>query len=1050
MFGVTVPPARQRDPELAFNYEGLHFIELQEVGSKFPAHSWGGYSQNYEDAERVYSANDLQIHPGKAWGVVGIDDVDHGTVSLLVFDLDIHKAPADFDPDDVTIEGDVPIVRSQNGGLHTYFMVHEPPGAGSESDFQMTADLGWGIDIRGSYVSHHVVAPAEIPGIDGDYELVNDARIPGVFDPADAATRIQYNGEPLLEYDRDTGVADFEFDRPSEPPMEMPSCYHAGLELRKAAPDDYPNTHKVNVLTALCGLAAGYSTDEVAEHFCGEWAPTDGDVDLSDVGETEYQVAHLAEKLDSGTYSPPALSTLQEWGILDETDGCNCTIEYHNSDSTGLGADVDDVEDVAVLPGTPQQRAASNVWDWRAAGADNDDTDPLTAARERTQHILECALNTYDERVLVEALPTLGKSSGVIRAAAETDEPITVLTGRGRKEQYEQFEQWCDEQGLTHKTLPAFAHDCPTARGDHGNDWQDRVLDWYRRGATPQDIHKYTEQELGRPLPCQATEDGHTIDCEYAHKWNFDPDDHIDTGEPIDVLIGHYAHAHKPKVTEGRTVVFDEFPASAYETTLDGWLQGAVTQYLQRHDELPFADYTDLIERRRDDTARADALAWFLDEGALRRDPDEVFASQAGHATAPIATFALLAGDDLGNGCEHTDLTSADAEDLENASVVYNREQGVVQLLDPPALEYTRGVVGLDGTPTLRMWRRALGAPNLHHRPVLSESERREYIQNGLGLQLVPTTSAVKPYNNPNYVSVEQDAALLEAVREEHGVKPGLITSSTALHEYDIHDAVNLKQLADETAYYGNVLGSNQFGEKRVGVLTGSTHYGDDFIKKWAAYDGELVERNNEKGADLSYGDVGDEILIHMREHQTLQAAMRFGRDGNGAVVYIHTNTLPEWVPTAGEGRVLATWSDGLRQVIDALADLGNATTSEITAHPAVDVGQRQVFAHLETLHTDHGVLTRRQDDEDGRRVIWTDEGIARFNEHGDVELKDVSLDELGSDEVQELARMTTYTWEFLNRYPNLPVKDAGWEASEETTAPSPVMENDPPPHGAN
>ncbi|QLD88309.1 hypothetical protein HWV07_04375 [Natronomonas salina] len=461
--------------------------------------------------------------------------------------------------------------------------------------------------------------------------------------------------------------------------------------------------------------------------------------------------------------------------------------------------------------------------------------------------------------------------------------------------------------------------------------------------------------------------------------------------------------------------MFDEFPASAYETELGGRLQGAVTQFLQRHDELPYSDYTDLIERRRDDADRADALAWFLDEGALRRDPDEVFAGQAGHAAAPIATFALLASDDLGNGWEHTDLSSADVDDLENASAVYNREQGTLRLLDPPALEYTRGVVGLDGTPTLRMWRRALGAPRLHHRPVLSESERREYIQDGLGLQLVPTTDAVKPYNNPDYVSIEQDAALLEAIQEDHGEAPGLITSSTALHEYDASDAVDVNALTDGTAYHGNVLGSNEFGSKRVGAIIGSTHYGDGFIKKWAAYDGESVERNDEKGADLSYGDVGDEILTHMREHQTLQAAMRFGRDGNGAAVYIHTNTLPDWVPTAGEGRVLSTWSDGLRQVIDALSDLGAATSAEIAAHPGVDVGKRQVFDHLETLRADLGVLERHQDDTDGRRVVWRDGGVARLNEHGDVELEGVSLDDLGADEVRELARSSLYTWEFMN-----------------------------------
>lgn len=55
-------------------------------------------------------------------------------------------------------------------------------------------------------------------------------------------------------------------------------------------------------------------------------------------------------------------------------------------------------------------------------------------------------------------------------------------------------------------------------------------------------------------------------------------------------------------------------------------------------------------------------------------------------------------------------------------------------------------------------------------------------------------------------------------------------------------------------------------------------------------------------GSALSHTSVGDEFLTQMREHETLQAAMRFGRDGNGAVVCVHTDTLPEWVLIAGEG----------------------------------------------------------------------------------------------------------------------------------------------------
>ncbi|WP_135662155.1 hypothetical protein [Halorhabdus rudnickae] len=147
----------------------------------------------------------------------------------------------------------------------------------------------------------------------------------------------------------------------------------------------------------------------------------------------------------------------------------------------------------------------------------------------------------------------------------------------------------------------------------------------------------------------------------------------------------------------------------------------------------------------------------------------------------------------------------------------------------------------------------------------------------------------------------------------------------TAKDEYDSEDVL---ELVDETKHYGNVLESNEFDDTRLGGVIGSNHYGDGYIKKWGAYAGRTVEREAidpdapDRGENLTYGDFVDDVLKHMREHDTLQAAMRFGRDGNGAVVYVHTDTLPEWVPIADEGRVVSTWSDGKRDVLEALEDL--------------------------------------------------------------------------------------------------------------------------------
>jgi hypothetical protein len=729
------------------------------------------------------------------------------------------------------------------------------------------------------------------------------------------------------------------------------------------------------------------------------------------------------------------------WAAVEEARDDGAAIPDHVA-PTPSKADDDDVEHTAVFPPAVRDLStAASGWDWEHAAASSPALS-LQDARDRTRDVIADAY-AHGDRRLVEALPTLGKSYGAVAAAADTDTPITVLTGRGEKEQYDQFEQWAADHGLDAKVLPAFTSStrgCPTAAGDHGGDWEDTVMGWYNRGATGQEIHNHADDALGRPLPCQAAEDGTEIDCQYRHQWSFDPDDY-------DVLIGHYAHAHVEQVTAGRAVVFDEFPGDAYETTLSGdRLETAVSYWCRSTDGVPFDSYHDLVENRDDETRRADALLYLADhvDGPAERD---VFDDDGAHAAAPLAVWAMLAGDDLGNGLE-----SGDLNDHGTGLFVHDPDApddpSAVVLLQPPDLPPSADVVALDGTPTLRMWELALGC-HLNRRRVLQDGERADYICDTLNLQLVRTSEHVKPYNSPQHVNTDADAALFAKIETTHSEQPGVVTTKAAEHEYD---ADGVLDHVDDTKHYGNVLGSNEFREKRVGAVVGSNNYGDGYVKKWGAFDGRAIQSPDRsdaesRGTGLSFGGFGDDVLTHMREHDTLQAAMRFGRDGNGAVVYVHTNTLPDWVDPddpddcgalAAEGRVMTTWSDGMRAVVDAVEDLGTATTAAVVDHPAVDLSRRQVFGHLETLR-DRGVLDRRQDTDDGRRVVWVDDGVARLNDHGDVELPDLDLDDLDDEEVAELARSSNYTWQFRNSQGvrRDDPTDAGSDGGENRSAPT-------------
>jgi len=912
-------------------------------------------------------------------------------------------------------------VSTSGGGVHAYYRGELPDGV-NQAVFPIDTDP-WGANDDPPTVEiydgkHVCVATGEhVPGTPDDADPWDPDALETVLDEYD-----ELPDRPAVDHDTDRDRNDLEdYDPGATAPDETTDDVRDVLAaVDRLRPSDLP----------LRTSQVGTDSTEWEKWDPGTYRSSSGNDSLHRPpgepvfhdhkhGESFGVLALFAAEEGILTHPWDPLRGAEWWDAVDAARDAGAPIpEYVGDRRAGL----EDADPVAVLPNTPKARAIAGAgWDWTVDDHADDPTLSIDGARERTQDAIADAM-AYADTVLVDALPSTGKSYGSIAGTADTETQVTILTGRGRKEQYEQYREWADEHGLTHYTLPAFTRDCPTAAGEHGDDLQDRVLDWYRRGATPKEIHKNAEYELGEPLPCQQNGT-----CPYAARWNFDPDDY-------DVILGHYSHAHKRKVTAGRTAVFDEFPGGAYETDLEDYLAPAVSHYLATTDALPFDSYTDLVENRTDDDRRETALEWFADRD-LAPDELQVFDGDRTHAYAPLATYTILTAADLGNGWERADLG-------DGRIGLVDREDGTVRILNPPPLDVVRNTIALDGTPTRKMWEFALGI-HLNHRQVLTDDERREYLRDVLGHRYVRTTEYVKPYNSEAHVSERDDAALLEGIVDEHDRRPTVVTSATAERLYqnagiapDVDDVDEINQLTapddgdllvKATKHYGDVLGSNEFKTERLGAVIGSNHYGDGFIKKWGAYAGDAVERVGDgRGTDLEYTGVGDRILTHMREHDTLQAVLRFGRDGNGAVVYVHTNTLPDWIDPddpddpddpgvlAGQGRVTHVRSDGERQVLEALRDLPGRewATAAIVDHPAVDVGERQVLNHLARF-VDDGILEQRQDPDDRRRVVWRDDGIHRIGEHGEVELETVGVDDLEDGEVHELSRSSIYTWDF-------------------------------------
>jgi len=158
-----------------------------------------------------------------------------------------------------------------------------------------------------------------------------------------------------------------------------------------------------------------------------------------------------------------------------------------------------------------------------------------------------------------------------------------------------------------------------------------------------------------------------------------------------------------------------------------------------------------------------------------------------------------------------------------------------------------------------------------------------------------------------------------------------------------------------------------------------------------------------------------------MTAHDTLQAVLQFGRDAGGATVYVDTDTLPNWVPTHSRGDVRGV-SDELVGVLDALEDVGPASTAALVEYGAVDITRRQVRRHLETL-ADVGVVSDAPDPDD-RRTVYSIDDMAPITTTGVVDLPDVTdrpkWTSTNAEDDGESSGRVAYSRDMYVRYPGV------------------------------
>lgn len=142
-----------------------------------------------------------------------------------------------------------------------------------------------------------------------------------------------------------------------------------------------------------------------------------------------------------------------------------------------------------------------------------------------------------------------------------------------------------------------------------------------------------------------------------------------------------------------------------------------------------------------------------------------------------------------------------------------------------------------------------------------------------------------------------------------------------------------------------------------------------------------------------------------MRDQQTLQNILRFGRKRGETVIVLPTAVFPDWLPVRAQGSV-TPWSRGMREVHSVWRDLCELTDTEstvvdIAAHDEVSVTNTRVRTILDRLDSELRLVTSRPNSDEGRQKLWSDTGL-RTVDH--LKTTEEDLTELSVEEAEEIS----------------------------------------------
>jgi hypothetical protein len=245
------------------------------------------------------------------------------------------------------------------------------------------------------------------------------------------------------------------------------------------------------------------------------------------------------------------------------------------------------------------------------------------------------------------------------------------------------------------------------------------------------------------------------------------------------------------------------------------------------------------------------------------------------------------------------------------------------------------------------LWELSTGV-DFDYQQVLSDAAaRNKYLREAFGITIKQANDTLKAYHYGDITS-DRDIGLLYGVEVAEGESSSVITTENAREQYEHSEAM---EHVDSITNFANVLSSNEFNHKSVGVVQGCPHPGDQIIKRWGAYLGKTI-RADGKGVNREYGELGNTVYKHFVHKQVLQAVLRFGRDTsvNKAIVYVNTAALPDWVEVDNRAIQNIFNTGNKRAVADFLQTCGSGGATKQEIADGVDVSVRTVERHLVDL----------------------------------------------------------------------------------------------------